>query len=191
MDEPERERPISPSRLSKTPSWITLGFVLGALFVYSLPREDKSARPNQQPSTPPQVQRLERPKISDIEAVFEEWGRYAQWADDITQVALWDTEKHDYSIFYEVFRYGGNYYFRSISRIQRFVSPEEIRLPPNSPLRFARMLVGDLPAPRPAEEKYFRPEIESAPPKRRIPLEQPAPGTAPIREPKDPVKPTP
>jgi hypothetical protein len=174
MDDLERERPISPSRLSKTPSWITLGFVLGALFVYSLPREDKAAPPTILPVATPPVQRLERPKLSDIEAVFEEWGRYALWADDITQVALWDTEKHDYSIFYEVLRSGGHYYFRSISRIERFVPPNDIRLPPNSPLRFARMLVGDLPAPGPARERELRPSLETMAPQRPSPS-----GTAP------------
>lgn len=187
MDDLPRERPISPSRLSKTPSWITLGFILGAVFVYSLPREDKRAQATTTPTAPAQSQRLERPKLSDIEAVFAEWGRYALWADDITQVALWDTDKHEYSIFYEVLRSEGNYYFRSISRIDRFVPPEEIRLPPNSPLRFARMLVGDQPAASPAREREFRPRLEGAPLRRPITLE-PA-STTPTPLPTEPAKP--
>ena len=36
MDE-EDPKPPSPSQLSKIPSWISLGFVLGALFVWALP----------------------------------------------------------------------------------------------------------------------------------------------------------
>lgn len=184
MDELERERPISPSRLSKTPSWITLGFVLGALFVFSLPREDKSVRAPVAPVNPLQPQRLDRPKLTDIEAVFAEWGRYALWADDLTQVALWDTEKHSYSIFYEVLRSNGNYYFRSISRIDRFVAPEEIRLPPNSPLRFARMLVGDGPAQETSgAEKEFRPTLDGPPARRELRIESTPPTTPPPPQP--------
>ena len=39
MDETEEASTVPPSRLSKTPSWITLGFLLGALFVWALPRK--------------------------------------------------------------------------------------------------------------------------------------------------------
>lgn len=189
MDDLGRERPISPSRLSKTPSWITLGFVLGALFVFSLPRE-RPSRSSTPPVAPPPVQRLERPKISEIEAVFDEWGRYALWADDITQVALWDTQTHKFSIFYEVLRSSGNYYFRSISRIDRIVPPEEMRLPANAPLRFARMLVGDLPAPAPVREREFRPVLDTTPRRPVIPAEPSGPTKAPVPIPSEPLKTT-
>lgn len=134
MDEPEKERPVSPSRLSKTPSWITLGFVLGALFVASLPRE--TAKFSDKASTPPTtLVKLERPRLTEIEAVFAEWERYAVWDNNVTEVALWDTEKKAYSIFYEVLRVGDNYYFRSISRLTRPILtrgvPEQ-----QSPLQF-------------------------------------------------------
>lgn len=134
MDEPAKERPISPSRLSKTPSWITLGFVLGALFVASLPRDTPKFVPDKS-STPTSIVRLERPKLTEIEAVFADWERYAVWENHLTEIAMWDTEKKSYSIFYEVLRVGNSYYFRSIPRLTRPILtrgvPEQ-----QSPLQF-------------------------------------------------------
>lgn len=133
MDEPESERPISPARLSKTPSWITLGFVLGALFVFALPREEKRA--SVRPVTPvaPPV-RLERPKLTEIEAVFAEWGDAAVWEHDLTEVALWDADRKSYAICYEVLRSGDTYYFRSIPRLTRPILTHGVRA--NSPLQY-------------------------------------------------------
>lgn len=134
MDEPEKERPISPSRLSKTPSWITLGFVLGALFVASLPRDAGKLAPDNS-TTPTTLVKLERPKLTEIEAVFADWERYVVWDHNVTEVAMWDTEKRSYSIFYEVLRVGDSYYFRSIPRLTRPILtrgvPEQ-----QSPLQF-------------------------------------------------------
>lgn len=134
MDEPEKERPISPSRLSKTPSWITLGFVLGALFVASLPRETAGLAPDKS-TMPTSIVKLERPKLTEIEAVFADWERYVVWDHNVTEVAMWDTEKKSFSIFYEVMRVGDNFYFRSIPRLTRPILtrgvPEQ-----QSPLQF-------------------------------------------------------
>jgi hypothetical protein len=134
MDEPEKERPISPSRLSKTPSWITLGFVLGALFVASLPREAAKFAPEKS-AAPATAVKLERPKLTEIEAVFADWERYVVWDNNVTEVAMWDTEKKSFSIFYEVLRVRDSYYFRSIPRLTRPILtrgvPEQ-----QSPLQF-------------------------------------------------------
>lgn len=132
MDEPAAERPLSQSRLSKTPSWITLGFVIGAVTVYMLPRESKPAA-SAPPAGPTTIVRLERPKITEIEAVFQEWGEYAVWEHDLTEVALWDTEKRSYSICYEVTRRNDTLYFRSIPRLTRPILTRGVD--PHSPLQ--------------------------------------------------------
>jgi hypothetical protein len=134
MDESENQRPISPARLSKTPSWITLGFVLGAMFVLALPREHRPAPPAvAQPLAQPPV-RLERPVLTEIEAVFSEWGQYAAWEHDITEVALWDADRKAYAICYEVLRNGESLFFRSIPHLSRPVLTHGV--PNNSPLQF-------------------------------------------------------
>jgi hypothetical protein len=131
MDESAQNLPPSPSRLSKTPSWVMLGFVLGALFVWALPRPENAASP---PARPPIAVRLERPKATEIEAVFAEWGRFAVWDNDLTEVALWDVDKRGYAICYEVLRSGDNLYFRSIPRLTRPVLTHGIHVA--TPLQF-------------------------------------------------------
>jgi hypothetical protein len=135
MDDSENTPPVPRTRLSKTPSWITLGFVLGALFVWTLPRPEKSSDTVLSPDVAPRVVQLERPKLTEIEAVFAEWERFAVWKNDTTQIAMWDTEKRSYSIFYEVLRQNDEYYFRSIPRLTRPLLTRGV--PPEAPLQFA------------------------------------------------------
>ena len=135
MDETEDAPVVPRSRLSKTPSWITLGFLLGALFVWTLPREEKSTAAAVSPEVPPQVVQLERPKLTEVEAVFAEWERYAVWKNHVTQIAMWDTEKRSFSLFYEVLRQNGEYYFRSIPELTRPLLTRGV--PAEAPLQFA------------------------------------------------------
>jgi len=130
MDEPAQSYPPSVARLSKTPSWVMLGFVLGALFVWALPEVEKSVSP----APPVAVLKLSRPQATEIEAVFAVWGRYALWDNDVTEVALWDVDKRAYSICYEVLRNGEKMYFRSISSLTRPVLTHGA--PESSPLLF-------------------------------------------------------
>src|SRR5687767_9381457 len=132
MDETEDVPAVPRSRLSKTPSWVTLGFILGALFVWTLPREDKRSAATLSSQTPAQVVQLERPKLTEVEAVFAEWERFAVWNNNVTQVAMWDTEKRSFSICYEVLRQSGDYYFRSIPQLTRPVLTRGV--PENAPL---------------------------------------------------------
>jgi hypothetical protein len=141
-DEPPRrkEYPLSPAKMSKTPSWIMLGFVLGALTVVALlPRLQKKPAPAFEPRrvefTKPPPPRQPQP-LSKIEAVFASWGEYALWSDDdTTEVALWNDEQREFADFYEVRREGRTYYFRTITRLTRrlFTPPN---LPTDCPLRF-------------------------------------------------------
>lgn len=136
MDESE-PRPPSPSQLSKIPSWISLGFVLGALFVWALPAPEVET-----PAPPPPAEQVPAPTsarsgpapLSDIEAVFEVWGRYAIWYNDLSEVALWDTDAKAYSRFYEVLRSGNTYYFRTIDRLTRPILTHGVLV--ESPLQY-------------------------------------------------------
>lgn len=135
MDDVETERPPSPARLSKTPSWIMLGFVLGAVAMWSWRLEsDRVHRAMPVPVPEPPPVKLERPQQSEIEAVFSDWGRFAVWHHDITEVGLWDREKREFAIFYEVLRNGDAYYFRSIPKLTRPVLTHGVN--PQSPLQF-------------------------------------------------------
>lgn len=138
MDEPKPKQRPSVSQLSKTPSWVMLGFILGAGFVMALPR--RSAPPPARPITvtlqPHDSPKPAAPTLTTIEAVFSDWATYAVWSNDKTQVAMWNAATGEFSEFYEVRRVEGNYYFRSIARLTN----REIRhgkpLPAECPLRF-------------------------------------------------------
>lgn len=120
MDEPVTKRRPSIGKLSKTPSWISLGFVLGALFVWFLPRPEPEIIevPVKDPN-PPLVATRTQPDFTEIEAVFAEWSRHAVWEHDLTEVAMWDVETGKYSRYYEVLRVGDRYFFRSIAGLTR------------------------------------------------------------------------
>jgi hypothetical protein len=120
MDE-ETESPPRPSKPSQIPSWVMLGFILGALFVVALPRR----APVEAPPGPAENAAVKAakpapaPRITTIEAVFAAWDKYAVWSDNTTQVALWNADTMSYSDCYEVLRTDDGDYFRSISKLTR------------------------------------------------------------------------
>ncbi|MFM1852561.1 MAG: hypothetical protein RIS54_2245 [Verrucomicrobiota bacterium] len=132
MDEPEPK----PSQLSKTPSWIMLGFLLGAVFVWLLPRPEPVVIevPVKDETPPPLVAVGPKPDMSELEAVFAAWSQHAVWDNNLTEVALWDIETAQYARFYEVLRVGETYYFRSIPALTRPVLTHGVDT--NAPLLF-------------------------------------------------------
>lgn len=139
---PQSAYPLKSAKLSKTPSWIMLGFLLGAAFVLALPpRGPKSAaapatvtaRLEPGPAAPPA--KVEPPPFTTIEAVFAEWGQYAVWSDDVTEVALWNSAAGGFANFYEVRRSGGAHYFRTIPSLTRRILNHG-KPQPDSPLQF-------------------------------------------------------
>ena len=141
-DDPDEQPPRRPqATLSKTPSWIMLGFVLGAAFMAWLPPLRKPpavmptgpVRPALRPADPPAPARA--PQLTTIEAVFAEWGRFAVWQDDVTEVALWDPASEQYNDFYEVRRIDGSLYFRTLPRLTRPIIRRGAPLP-GSPLQY-------------------------------------------------------
>jgi len=135
-------RPPAVKQLSKTPSWVMLGFVLGAAAVLSLPRSPEVVyvREDAQESLPPTALAhpsplvaapQQEPDFTIVEAVFSEWQNYAVWDGDVTEIALWDSEVGRYARFYEVLRAAGSgggaggaggaitFYYRSIPVLTR------------------------------------------------------------------------
>jgi hypothetical protein len=122
-----------PAKPTQVPSWLTLGFALGALFVLALPK-----RAAVEPQTRPAAEAPAKPApprpISTIEAVFADWGRYALWSDDTTEVALWNADTKGYSDYYEVLRFGDNFYFRTLPRLTRPILDHGV--PDGAPLEY-------------------------------------------------------
>jgi len=138
-DESETEKeeyPLTPTKMSKTPSWVMLGFILGALSVWMMLREKEAVPPPvlTRVSAPPQPARVALTTLTTIEAVFEAWGQYAVWDGDVTEVAL-DAGSGSFSEFYEVRRIGDALLYRSISKLTRRLITDR-RQVPGSPLLF-------------------------------------------------------
>ncbi|MSU47711.1 MAG: hypothetical protein EXS37_01215 [Opitutus sp.] len=171
---PGKEYPLSPASLSKTPSWVMLGFVLGALCVYSLPPSGPKTPPAAEPAADLAPPRPAGPRVpqpfTTIEAVFAEWGRHAVWSDDTTEVVLWNSRDRDFTDCYEVRRFGDTHYFRTIPGLTRRLINHGAPLP-ESPLRFTeteeqyREWLEHGRTERTAE-RSFRPTTTSSPPPR-------------------------
>jgi hypothetical protein len=137
---PHRPAPSAAS-LSKTPSWIMLGFLLGAASVLALWAPWKKPPPALAAALPPVPAAFEParprppPQLTTIEAVFAEWGDRAVWADGTTEVALWSVRDRDFTEFYEVRKFGGTPYFRSLPRLTRRVIARGKPVP-ECPLQF-------------------------------------------------------
>jgi hypothetical protein len=152
--DPEEPRPSRAAQLSKTPSWVMLGFVLGALAVYTLPRPEKNATPPPAvvvprlvapaPSVPPTVE-----QAAFFEDVFVQLSDSAVWQNELTEVAFWNAPKKAFADCYEVLRVNDKFYFRSIPHLTRPVLKEGV--PPNSPLQFTVPAGVSIP-PAPIEE---------------------------------------
>src|SRR6185312_16220330 len=96
-DSPESEATPPPKPpLSRTPSWLLLGFIVGALFVWLLPKVEKATEPPaltkpvvKDPVPPP------KRDLTTIDALFAMWGEHAVWDRDVTEVALWDSATNE------------------------------------------------------------------------------------------------
>jgi hypothetical protein len=138
--EPDESRPASRPKPSKIPSWIMLGFLLGAIFVWALPHPRESVARDPAPAAVVERPVLSsiptHPRLTDVEAVFEEWGnQYALWAGDTTYVCMWDSESKTYRDCFQVIRRGDDlFFFRSISRPRNLRARDGV--PTGSPLEF-------------------------------------------------------
>ena len=129
---------------SDIPSWIMLGFALGALLVWGIERPRRSepagGGPQALPASPPPPSAAPQPgpistSLSTVENVFSEWSRFAVWENDATEIAIWNTHSRGYDEYFEVMRIGDQFYFRSISRLTRPILTHG-GVPPECPLQF-------------------------------------------------------
>jgi hypothetical protein len=121
MDDENPSEPVQ-RKPSQVPSWVTLGFVLGALFVLALPRRaglEPSPKPAREAASDRPSKPAAAPRVTTIEAVFAAWDKYAVWSNDTTEVALWSPDTMSYSECYEVLKTANGYYFRSIAKLSR------------------------------------------------------------------------
>ncbi len=144
------DAPIPRASLSRTPSWIMVGFIIGAMFAYGVQREvarRTAAKPVSSPQAAPHASappRTEPPRsytvlkdhasLTAIENVFTQYESQAVWHNDLTEVALWNAETGKYSEFFEVMRSGDEYYVRSIPHLTRAVIRQSAG--PDLPLMF-------------------------------------------------------
>jgi hypothetical protein len=132
--------------LSKTPSWVMLGVLIGGVIGYTAKThwDNRSraeaeaaaaverARPTPTPTPlPPPPSKA---SLTDLEAVFQRWQARAVWRNDVTEVAFWDPASNQFSEYVEILRNGDDYYFRSIPHLTRPFSEET--MPKEAPLRF-------------------------------------------------------
>src|SRR3954470_18491073 len=96
----ELSQPAPKESLSKTPSWISLGFVLGALAVWMLPSDKEVVVAPPPPPAAPQVP-LGPPRLSVVESLFDEYGKYAVWENDTTEVQVFSPERNAFVDCYE------------------------------------------------------------------------------------------
>src|SRR5258708_482017 len=100
-DEPRKDYPLSPSKMSKTPSWVMLGFFLGAAFVWGFKHETEKPAPAAPVTLTewPRAVRVAPSPLTTIEAVFANWGNHAVWQDNFTEVAMWRSDTGGYTEF--------------------------------------------------------------------------------------------
>jgi hypothetical protein len=152
--------------MSMTPSWVMLGFVLGAFFVWALPEPEKTP-----PSPPARVERAPEqtmlaarlPRLTDVEAVFAQWDRYAIWDNDATEVAYWSEDTNSFSNFFEVLRIGDRLFFRSIPKLTRPLIKRGVEA--HSPFLFT----GVAEVSRPLSERATLPPMPEQPVDRPLP----------------------
>jgi hypothetical protein len=126
---PETRRP------STTPSWVMLGFACGILFMWLLRATvEETDPPIVDPVEVPPARVATPPKPMEIEAVFAQYSELAHWANDLTEVVLWNRGAQEVIDRFEIRRVGETLYFRTIPQLTR--RPLNHGVPDNLPIQF-------------------------------------------------------
>ena len=131
--------------LSKTPSWIMLGVIIGSIVTVTVQkhwggRNDESP-PIPAPAAGPAGETSKEPAITNthlslfaMETLFQQYQENVVWRHEIKEVVFWNPFTDQYSEYVEVLRNGEDFYFRSIPRLTRPIIEE--LMDPNVPMRF-------------------------------------------------------
>jgi hypothetical protein len=161
--------PVPREKLSKTPSWIMVGFVVGCVFAYVAEREIDKRRVKPPAEPPPVATRPVEPpppaqvsamrlSLNEVDAIFRQFTAGAVWENDITEVAVWNPVTKKFSDLVEVMRSGEYFYYRPITRLTR-------PLISNEPEPGVLLLFTETEANREARLKGIPPIFRPAPPK--------------------------
>jgi hypothetical protein len=160
--------PTPREKLSKTPSWIMVGFVVGCVFAYAVDQEIERrrstpaplSRPDPTPAhsvpAPPRTPAAHL-SLHEIEAIFEKFADRAVWENDLTQVAVWNPQAQKFSDFVEVVRSGEYFAYRTLTRLTR-------PLISNEPEAGVLMLFTETDAQRAKRLEQIPPIFRPAPP---------------------------
>jgi len=159
--------------LSKTPSWIMVGFIIGVIFAYGVQREG-TRRNSPKPVPPPTAAPVAAPakteplrsdaalknraSLSAIENIFTQYESQAVWHNDLSEVALWNAETGKYAECLEVMRSGEYYYVRTIPRLTRAVIRQTTD--PAAPLLFTEPIDVQLKRLKENSSVWFPPSTE-------------------------------
>lgn len=167
MSDAEQFKVEKPSQI---PSWIMVGFVIGALTMWAFqsggPDELVAEAKRAEVATPKEAEpevlagssnpmaREDQPSIELVAALFDQFREYAFWSNGRTEIGVWNGKTLSFSNRFEVLEHGGRVYFRPISSFSRL--PLDGYGPDASPLLFTET----------AEQRatrYFRANPELAP----------------------------
>jgi len=133
--------------LSHVPSWLMIGFLVGVITMWVFRREpEPPASPAD--ATPTTLATEAEVDVAEVEpaeitgrmsldmvsAIFSAYRDWVWWSDDMTQIAVWNSDTMGFTDRYEVIRTLEADYFRPIARFTRLPLPGYG--PDNSPLLF-------------------------------------------------------
>lgn len=135
------KNPVPREKLSRAPSWMMVGFAIGIMATLTVEREidrrrgeSESVEAAVREATAAEQRKAEsearaearsalvlanQPSLSAIEAVFGQWGHYAIWQNETTQVALWNGATNEFGDNIEVVRLGSVLYYRTLPQLTR------------------------------------------------------------------------
>jgi hypothetical protein len=131
---------VEKEKLSRVPSWITLGFLLGGVAVYTLvPRAERFWQEKRTQSeasaavahglptgtpvptaTPPPKPPPSGATLEEVDAIFTLYRTDAVWDRDRTEIAIWNRYQERFADTYEVYRdENGKTWYRPIPALTR------------------------------------------------------------------------